>query len=62
MQITANTKGTLTMAAKEMKRIEANAALTDAIAQAIRAAHEAGLSADDVRTTLERFVSLLEEE
>jgi hypothetical protein len=50
------------MAAKEIKRIDANLALTQAIANAIKAAHEAGLSSDDVKATLERFTSLLEEE
>ena len=50
------------MAAKEIKRLTGNLDLTNAIADAIKAAHEAGLSADDVRTTLERFASLLEEE
>jgi hypothetical protein len=50
------------MAAKEIKRIDANLNLTQAIAAAIKAAHEAGLSTDDVRATLERFGALLEEE
>ncbi len=50
------------MATKEIKRIEGNAALAQAIADAIQKAHENGLSADDVRTTLERFAGLLEEE
>jgi len=50
------------MATKELKRIEANAELTKAIVAAIKAAHEAGLSSDDVRATLERFTALLEEE
>jgi hypothetical protein len=50
------------MAAKEIKRIDANLNLTNAIAQAIKAAHEAGLSSDDVKSTLERFTSLHEKE
>jgi hypothetical protein len=50
------------MAAKETKRIEANLNLTQSIAAAIKAAHEAGLSAGDVKATLERFGALLEEE
>jgi 3-hydroxyisobutyrate dehydrogenase-like beta-hydroxyacid dehydrogenase len=50
------------MAANEMKRINANAELTAAIAAAIKAAHEAGLSADDVRAALDRFSELLNEE
>jgi hypothetical protein len=50
------------MAAKEIKRIEGNLALTQVIANAIKAAHEAGLSSDDVKATLERFTTLLEEE
>jgi hypothetical protein len=50
------------MAANEIKRINANAELTAAIAAAVKAAHEAGLSADDVRNTLERFTELLNEE
>jgi hypothetical protein len=50
----------MTVATKEIKRIEAN--LTNAIVQAIKAAHEAGLSSDDVKATLEGFTTLLEEE
>lgn len=50
------------MATKEMKRVDANAELTAAIAAAIKAAHEAGLSADDVRAALDRFSELLNEE
>lgn len=50
------------MAAKEIKRLTGNLELTNAIAEAIKAAHEAGLSSDDVKAALERFVSLLEEE
>jgi hypothetical protein len=50
------------VATKEMKRIDANAELTAALAAAIKAAHEAGLSADDVRAALERFTELLNEE
>lgn len=50
------------MAAKEIKRLDANLNLTNAIAAAIKAAHEAGLSTDDVKATLERFTSMLEEE
>jgi UDP-N-acetylmuramyl pentapeptide synthase len=50
------------MAAKEIKRLTGNLALTNAIALAIQIAHEAGLSADDVKATLERFATLLEEE
>ncbi len=50
------------MTAKGMKRIEANIKLAEAISQAIKAAHEAGMSDDDVKATLERFTSLMEEE
>lgn len=50
------------MAAKEIKRLTGNLELTNAIAAAIKAAHEAGLSTDDVKATLERFTSMLEEE
>ena len=50
------------MATKEIKRLTGNLDLTNAIAAAIKAAHEAGLSADDVKATLARFAELLEEE
>jgi hypothetical protein len=50
------------MAAKEIKRLDANGTLSQAILDAIKKAHEAGLSTDDVKATLERFASLLEEE
>ncbi len=50
------------MPAKDIKRIESNARLMAKLAEAIKTAHEDGLSADDVRTTLERFTELLTEE
>jgi hypothetical protein len=50
------------MAAKEMKKLTAASELTSEITAAIQKAHEAGLSADDVRASLERIVSLLDEE
>jgi hypothetical protein len=54
--------GDVTVATKEIKRIEGNLNLTNAIAAAIKAVHEAGLSSDDVKATLERFTTLLEED
>jgi tellurite resistance protein len=50
------------MAAKEIKRIEANMNLMNAITAAITIAHTAGLSSSDVKVVLEQFASMLEEE
>jgi hypothetical protein len=50
------------MAAKEIKRLDANLHLTAALYDAIKAGHAEGLSTDDIKAQLERFVSLMEEE
>jgi calcineurin-like phosphoesterase len=48
------------MAAKELKKIEEIRNFDQAIVDAMNAAHKAGLSIDDIKTTLERWVSLME--
>lgn len=50
------------MATKEIKRVQTNAELFRAIGEAIQKAHEAGLSAEDVKAALQRFSEMLEEE
>jgi hypothetical protein len=50
------------MAAKELKRLDANGTLGQSILEAIKKAHEGGLSTDDVKATLQRYLDILEEE
>ena len=50
------------MTTKGLKRIEGMNNLTAALTAAIKAAHEAGIDAEDIKAEFEKFVTLLEEE